>query len=137
MDSWSEFKNIYESYTKQKESLEQNILKQYEDIERLSNHIAEQEALEKQKKNSLWYRILVFFHLNSLAREIKNLKKELQDKELIHNQAKESLQTFLNNQDSNKLLSLSDGKTIGDGRSDFTREITSYTLYQQPRLPNP
>ncbi|WP_334096192.1 hypothetical protein, partial [Helicobacter typhlonius] len=42
MDSWNEFKNIYEPFIKQKENLEQNIHEQEQAIDELSKYILEQ-----------------------------------------------------------------------------------------------
>ncbi len=121
MDSWNEFKNIYEPFIKQKENLEQNIHEQEQAIDELSKYILEQMLLEQHKRKSLWYRFFSFFSTHSLAKQIKNLEKELDNKKSLYNQTQESLQTLLN-----RLLRLSDGNIIGDGRSDFTHEVTSY-----------
>lgn len=56
MDSWNEFKNIYEPFIKQKENLEQNIHEQEQAIDELSKYILEQMLLEQHKRKSLWYR---------------------------------------------------------------------------------
>lgn len=48
MDSWNEFKNIYEPFIKQKENLEQNIHEQEQAIDELSKYILEQMLLEQQ-----------------------------------------------------------------------------------------
>lgn len=128
MDSWSEFKNIHDAFMKEKEVLKQDILEQKEAIETFSKHIAEQIALEEQNRKSFWYRFLSFFKSSPLAIHIKNLEIELDDKKSLYAKTQKELEIPLSNQDVDKLYRLSDGKIIGDGRSDFTRETTPYAF---------
>ncbi|MDE7316234.1 MAG: hypothetical protein K2N12_00645 [Helicobacter sp.] len=128
MDSWNEFKNIHEIFLKEKENLKQSMLEQEEDIERLSRHIAEQIEQEVQNRKSFWYRLISFFKSRTPAIQIKKFEKELDDKKSLYVKTQKNFEALLNNQDNDRLLNLSDGVIIGDGRSDFTRKTTSYAF---------
>ena len=121
---------IVSGFEAQKEDLETQIF----DMNRVDT---------KKRKNSFWYRILSFINLNSLEKDINQLKIKLEKEAQI-------IQAMLNGINTSKGLKeeklkgfkkqlnqlhvstmeelddLSDGKIIGDGRSDFTQKTDKY-----------
>lgn len=120
----------------------------------VSDFDSQKEEIEKQifdmnkidtekRKNSFWYRTLSYLNLNSLAKDIHQLEIKLDKEELrvqdtlkninlskgVEEEKLKSLQNKLNQLHGStmkKLDDLSDGKIIGDGRSDFTQKTTKY-----------
>lgn len=94
---------------------------------------------------SFWNKILIFFAGDKIKNEYILAKKELKEKEegyqkeiLTYEKKIASKENELMQQEKNlqeisekyitKLNALADGGIIGDGRSDFTREVNSYSF---------
>jgi len=73
-----------------------------------------QTLINEKKEQSIWYRLLIFFKVDSLCKRVKLLHStKKQFEELKH--------SFVN-----KAILFADGQIMGDGRSDFTREFIPY-----------
>ncbi len=102
--------------------------------------IEESESEELHKINSSFiYKLFAFFNFNGFKEKIKALNNELKNKQilfekelLILNEDLDKKEILLNSSQNelldleNKLLRLEDGQIIGDGQSDFTKNISTY-----------
>jgi hypothetical protein len=127
-----------------------NLAKQQQDIETQIGHLQD---VMKEKKRSLWQKIKLVFGKISEQKEIKSLKQDtikLKGKRIsllqkqgaekqaiagVENECKQKNAAINNsieklaemaNLQSQQIVAKSDGRIIGDGRSDFTRDVLCY-----------
>ena len=112
---------------------------------RIEEMIADLEKTHIDNLENFLYKIVVSLNISSIKRNIKKLKNNLQKNEKIFELKKMNIEKNIKDEKSTETLlqnrlkslddkyhiifdKLGDGQIIGDGRSDYTQETTSYLI---------
>lgn len=113
----------------------------FEQEENILNFDIEQKNLEElnRKNQSIFYKLFSFMNFSKLQKEIIKLNSELKSKKLEFEKKIFIIDKNIENKKrclipienefkdiSNNLLKCKDGEIIGDGQSDFTKNLSSY-----------
>mgnify|MGYP000443938689 CR=1 FL=1 len=154
----NKFRDIFDKYTPKNNelnNLDEEIDKLNEDKNNLIVVFQEKENLIKSEikakkseelekiNSSIFYKLLSILNFSRLKKQITKLSNELKNEQNIFEKnllnlnedlAKNEIQKKLLKDEliylENQLLELEDGQIIGDGQSDFTKNISSYKFSQ-------
>lgn len=140
----NEFKNLDKKIDKLNEN-KNNLIVLFQEKENLIKSELEVKKSEELEKinSSIFYKLLSILNFSSLKKQITKLSSELKNEQNIFEKnllnlnedlAKNEPQQKLLKDEliylENQLLELEDGQIIGDGQSDFTKNISSYKFSQ-------